>query len=339
MAKKTEKPATPAPQILDATSIDTDLDVALVQSSVGLIHTLFGSVSNAVAFFGVARTLDRKAQENEEIARTFRVTNVETDTRCVALLRDSRELEKTIDDHWDITGKVYTLWKRLVARRDDAKTRAKNAVGMLTRTHAAYEDAEARRIEQERREQEERDRRAEEERRANEKLKAELDASAAEEGLEGLTARERLFCEQMADHGDQVRAAKAAQFPEPSKKAAALMKLPKINRGIEAAETARNIRIQAEADARRPIQTTSTYEPPAERTTAKATTSYVWSAEVVDEAALITAILTAYRNGGTTPPRDLLTIRQGALTQYAKQLQDGINQWPGVRAKKTPVTK
>ena len=67
-------------------------------------------------------------------------------------------------------------------------------------------------------------------------------------------------------------------------------------------------------------------------TTADRTT---WSADLLDEDALIAALLVNARECSNAIPFDLLCIDTVKLNQYARDLKEHINTWPGVKAKKT----
>ena len=59
-----------------------------------------------------------------------------------------------------------------------------------------------------------------------------------------------------------------------------------------------------------------------------------WSAELLSERELVAWIVKGLQKGDDVPG-DLLCIDSVKLNQYARQMHEAINRWPGVRAKKT----
>jgi hypothetical protein len=336
--------------------------VQLVQSTGAHVAAF---IQSAAVFFAKARTLETEAAAHEREASALRVVDKTSDERAVGLIHRSRDHKKIVDAHWTIRPLLSRLHKMTVTASDRALIADENAIRIATRSHTAFEDLERRRVEEEQRRLDEEARQAEERRRAAELARLEQDALEAEAAAPDLSKREALFVEEMVAHGDQVRAARVSGYKNPSVDAARLLKLAKINRAIEAQETAKAIRQQAAAKAAEPVY----YDPPPEpeRTTAKATTKYTLSAEITDETALVqrvllglvTAVLletgrqadplragqilvnvfkrSLFIGDGPAPPLDMLRIDQKKASEHARALGEIINRWPGCRLKKTPT--
>lgn len=290
------------------------------------------------AFFGTARELERRAFETrdrmKELAKRVQGGQALTaaeDENLQRAIRVTSEDKREVENHWKITTTISSFHRRMTARRAQATDALDEANKIGNTLHNNYVAAEQRRVQEENRRREEEIRRRQEEERAAEAARLELEAVKREEAAKDLSGREQVFVEQMARHGDGVRAARDAGFPDPAKSSARLLKMGKITAAIEAAQQAAQLRRQATAVQQRPIQTEPFVEerPNILKAPGAQTRSYHYG-DLVDEQALVAAIL----SGKHGIPTDLLRIDTSKLNQYANDLGDRINRWPGVSYRK-----
>ena len=128
----------------------------------------------------------------------------------------------------------------------------------------------------------------------------------------------------MANGGRGEQAAYNAGYKDAFKRAAQLLAQPKIVDAIKVRQEAEAIRQEAAARATLPLETREiVVESKADTTGDRGTRS----AKVVDEAALIAAVI----SGKHGIPLDVLCINQPKLNGYARSLGELVNLWPGVR--------
>lgn len=283
-------------------------------------------VTSLVTFLTRARELEVRANETLEAARAIKpVKDAAGDLAVKEFVRRANADRKELEDHWSITTVIHAFHKRLTAARNRALLPLETAVGIGTRLHTDYVEAEARRVreEQERKRREEEERAAEERRRELEEL--ERQALAAEESSEELSEREQVFVDAYVRNGGRgVEAARAAGYKDAFKQSARLLTFTKILKAIEGKQQAEAIRQQKDAVASLPLETKAV------EVTSRADTSgdrKTKSAVVFDEGAFIAAVL----EGKLGIPTDCLTIRQTKLNEYARSFGKIINSWPGVR--------
>ena len=295
-------------------------------------------VRNLAQFFATATELEVSAKGTlaKAHALTLPKTGVE-DEAVQTFVRQTRADLKEVEAHWVITSMIHGFHKRLVAARTRAVWPLDEAAQIGNRLHAAYVEAEQRRV----REEQERLRRQAEQQaaadRARELAALEAQAVAAEESSPDLSEREGDFVARMADPAsrsyDQAQlSAQFAGFKDPLKAAARLMSLPKIQQALKARREALALREQAIAVQAAPV-------PVGEVPTVKADIvgsagRTTWGYEVTDEGAFIEAVL-AGKHG---IPRDTLTINAAKMGEYARSLRERLDLWPGLRhTKKTSV--
>lgn len=290
--------------------------------------TVAGFLKRAQVFFAQAGKLEETALDLLALTRDLRahpVTNAHEDARLQELIVTVNAHRRVVTDHWSITSVVHKLHRRLTARRDLAVDACEEASKIANNLHNSYV------LEQERKAEAERKRlQAIEDARAKKQRDDELaaldeEAAQAELGGEGLSERESLFVTKFLSHGYGVRAAREAGYLDPEKQFNRLGNHPKILAEIARRKTAEAARAQAEAIRQQPVQSVQV-EVHADVTRLAGTKTVTrWSAEVVDEAALVAAVFQG------RVPADVLKVDPVKLNEYARSLKGLINDWPGVR--------
>lgn len=315
-------------QVLDLVP-ERDEDLELVEQTGSAIRLFIGGLAE---FFTRAKTLETRAIATLEESKALTIpTTAEEDERLQRFVKRTTAEKKEVEEHWSITAKVSAFHKRLTARRAKA-TDALEAANLKGNTlHNNYVAAERRRAaeEQERlRRQAEENARLERER---ELAAAEAEAVKREEASADLSAREQIYVGLILAGANAQAAATRAGFKEPLKAAARLSSSRKIQAAVQAGREAKMIREQAAARAADPIEYEVDEVKPNVVQAAGAFDRSTHSAELLDEQALVAAIL----EGKLGIPTDLLRIDPARLNGYARDLQVLINKWPGVRYKKT----
>lgn len=285
-----------------------------------------------VPFFQAAAAMERDAKALAERARGWKTpTTKDEDAKLIEDVRAARTAKSSAGDHWEpVTSMFSNLHRRMTGARKRTIDALDEAIGTGNRLHQAWDDAERARA---RREADEQRRQAEAAAAAErEKEMADLEAAAlkAEASSPDLSDREREFVDRLVQLGDGygVPAARMAGYKDPDKAATRLLATPKIQQAMEAVRTALAAREQAQAVAARPLEAVVA---PTAGPQVNSGDRETWSAELLDEQALIQAIL----DGNKGIPTDLLAIRQTKLNEYARSFKTIINGWPGVRAKRT----
>lgn len=316
-----------APVVAPEPQIDV-VDTALQVGATTEVRTLGSFLTNLGGFLTTARHMETRALDTLDTAKLLvKPTSKEEDEAIVATVRLWNAEANELSAHWDARNVVFTLHKRLIAAFQRAETPQKAAIEMATRLHNAYvtdEQARVRREEQERREAEEARQR---ELRAAELKKLEDEALAAEANSPTLSERETQFAGMVARGMDVVMAARAAGYKNPVEMADRLIHAQKIVDALALAHRAAELRKQAAAVIAKPVvleDVTVVAE------VAKAADRTTQRAEVFDEAEFIAACL-APGNPYGIPGTSLLTVKQAALTEKARQMGDAFNRWPGVR--------
>lgn len=322
MAKRTDK----TPDVIDMEP--TDPEVALVVNEGSALKSF---VAGLAQFFEEAQTLERAAKRTLASAKLWKQpTTKPEDELLVERVRTASRDKKGAEDHWQITQLVYRFHKRLTAARGRSVEPLEEAIAIGNKLHASYADAERRRAQaEEARLRQEAEERA---RQAREQELADLDAqkAAAEAASENLSDRESRYVDEWLRTGNRVTAARLAGYRDAAGAAARLSESEKIKAAIVAREQAEALRRQLEARREAPLEV--------EQTTVKAEVAKggaeTWAGEVLDEQAFIAAVI----SGKYGIPWDLLTVRQTRLNDYARDLHENLNRWPGVRAtKKTSI--
>jgi hypothetical protein len=339
--KQPAKPATPAPPRVDAELVD-DSALAGVARNLGVsedeqfAHAVGVSIRKFLAglagFFTTAKAMEESALTTLTIARTLTVpTSKETDETMQRFIRKVSADKRQVEEHWKITSLVSQFHRRLTARRATAIEPLDQASRIANDLHNRYVEEERRRVaaEQERvrKEAEERARKEREE----ELAKLEADRVAAEEASQDLSDREAIYVDAILRGLNEQQAATRAGFRDPLKAAARLRSSAKVQAAIQAKREADALERQKQALAARPIEY-DYVEPEIAPAVGKAGVDRsTWSAELLDERALIQAIV----DGKHGIPLDVLTINRPVLNDYARRMHELIDRWPGVRAKKT----
>ena len=321
MATKTGK------TVVAVAPVAADVDLTFAQE-VG--HAVVDFIKRGVAFFAKANELEQTAVALRSAADEWRRPGANgtqaSDVRVQEFIRTCSAQAKVIEEHWTITTKVHQLHKRLVARRDRGVKLLKEASDIGNAVHNEYTAAERQRaLAEQRRLQAIEDERAAARRRA-ELEDLEQAAIRLEAQCPKLSDREGIFIYNYLRHNNPVTAAKQAGYLQPESRALLLLQTPKIADEIERRRSAEALRQQASVVAAEPVQVTRVEVAPAIAKATGASERTTWKAEVFDDRALIAAVFAG------TVPQDCLTVDYVKLNQYARDLHDAINQWPGVRA-------
>lgn len=308
----------------------TDEDAQLVTTAGQSIAAFIAAIG---PFFTKAKALEETAIELQATAQRLALpTTAEADEQVQRFIQRTSAAKREVEAHWSITATVSGFHRRMTARRARATDALEQANKVGNQLHNAYVEAERRRV---REEQDRLDREAEARARLDrdqELARMEAEAVKREEASADLSGREQVFVEQVAQHGDGLRAAKAAGYRDPLASSARLLSAGKIQRAVQAARDAIAIRRQAAAVKQRPLEVDipETVAPNVTRAPG-AFDRTTHSAELVNETALIAACLA----GTYGIPADILRVDPARLNEYARQLHERINLWPGVRYKKT----
>jgi hypothetical protein len=328
MAKTNGRPAPKQAEV-----VEEPREVALMRQEHGLVLPL---MKNLATWWRTAGTLRDAAEATLQRARTLPAVTTEGDDLALqeSLLTDRGNLKDAEAHYEPVTGALFKMHRRLTQSRAAVTKPLEESIAIKQRLHNAYVEAERRRVEQE---NERLRRQAEEEARAaqqRELEELERQAVAAEEASKFLSTRESLFVEIMANTGNAVAAAKAAGFADPLKHGARLMTLAKITTAINGLKDARAIRTQAVAVAAQPalprqmVQT----ERPAVSKASGSRSRETWRAVFDNREELHQAALRG------EVPGDVLMIDESRVQQYARDLHELIDAWPGVHADKDTTT-
>lgn len=346
MAKKqAAKQAAPAetlePQIVEGENPDH----ALVQTDGAQI---FQFLRNMAAFFRTAREMEMDAKAKLVAAKELKPPkNADEDSKIQTFIKARAAEKKVAEDHWSISAVFFSVNRKLTAARSKTTVPLDEAARIAQTLHNDYADAERRRIA---REQEER--RREDERKAQEERDREL-AALEEERLKleaespELSEREAAAVDfyvldiyRMSSQGNMVEAARRANFKNPDRQAAILLASPKVQAAIEAKRQAELLRKQAASRAAAPldVRTTPAPRPDIGKAAGGSFDRTTHGAEVLDEEALLMAVLDPVQRTKLGIPLDVLQINRSKVNEHGKELQERINLWPGVRHTKKTKT-
>lgn len=305
-------------------------DLVHVTPTAGVLVQWF---ENMTAFFTTASAMEAQAKATLDQAKAWKApTTGHEDELLKDKIRDVRRESKALEDFWGITSVVSQFHKRLVAGRQRGVAMLEEAHQIGTRLHTTFTEAERRRAaaEQER-VRVEAEKRARDE-RAAELAKLEAQALEREAASADLSEREKIYVNLFVngfagERGNPVVCARQAGYQNPEQIVTRLTSSAKVQDAIRATEEAAAIRTQVKAVTELPLDVqVEEVVPDLNEKGNRAT----WSAEVVDEAAFIEAVLS--RRHGI--PSDVLQVNQVVLNQYARSLHELLNKWPGVHAKK-----
>jgi hypothetical protein len=330
MAKKASSKAATAELV--ETPKETDLSFTL---SAGAAVVAF--LKKATEFFGRADKLEKTALDVLAHAKTLAAPKSgDDDVEVQKFITRCNTGTKTVEAHWDgsdtepgITRILYRLHRRSTQRRDVAIKALKDAADIGNRLHNGWTAKERARVEEEnRKRQEEADRKARED-RERELAALERERVKAEEASPDLSEREEKFVIAVAVRYEPVVAAREAGYANPEATATRLLASKKITKAIELRKKANAAAEQAQAIAAAPIVPAEIVEEKADiQSAAGAHDVTRWKAKVEDEQAFIDAVFA----GKLGIPRDVLCIDVTKLNQYARDLKQTINRWPGVKA-------
>lgn len=291
-----------------------------------------------VDFLKTANSIELSAKDKLTTAQTLRVpTTSAEDEHVQRFVLACADDIKNAETHWTITSAVSRFHKLLTGARSravDPLTEARRIGNNLHNEYTTRARREAEEADRRRREQAEREA---QERRDRELAAAEDAALKREATSKELSEREQRFVDQwFAGDISPAQCARIAGYKNPAEAGERLIKSPKIIAAVEAKREAAVIRQQAAARARQPLDVQHTEVRPDITRATGAKDRTTKSAELLDENALIAAVL----QGGYGIPWDILTVKPAKLNEYARSMGSLINKWPGVRYKEdTGVTR
>lgn len=291
-------------------------------------------LTSLVPFFTHARELELAAKRTLDRARsTLPPTSAAEDGDLQVHIRQASADRKVILDHWEITSLVYRFQRRLVAARERGAMMLEEAANLWQQQHNTYAEQERRRAQREQeRQRQESEAQAQRDRDA-ELQRLEAQALKAEAGSADLSEREQKFVEfyivnKMAD----VDAARAAGYKDPKAAALRILTTPKIIAACKAKQSAVAIREQASAVKEAPLDVRSVdVKPQLEKVGTDRTTKTM---EIFDARLLVEAVI----GGRHGIPADMLMPNPVKGNDYARNLGDVINRWPGCRLKTKTTT-
>lgn len=230
-------------------------------------------------------------------------------------VKGAKQLGRAIDEHWrNITRRIDATKADLLKLKAQDLDPVEDAIKIASDVVLTFENAEAERV---RIEQDRLRREAErqaQERRDREQAEQEAEALRLEAQSPKLSAREQEFIDQMFIGGKGATvAAQLAGFKDPAETAARLMRTQKIVDAIATAKAAKEIRRQAEEQARKPLDVKPVAKVASNTAHVHGVTSRTYySAEVEDVDKLVDAVIAG------TAPRSALMANQTALNEAAK---------------------
>jgi len=324
MAKRPSKAQTP--EVIDVDVVPESPELALARTDGGALASFIAGIA---LFFTRAKTLETRAKQRLlEAKQLTQPATVEEDETIKSFVRQANLEKKQVEEHWEVTTLVSRFHKRLTGARALATNPLEEAARIATNLHTRYADAERARVaaEQERLRLE-----AEAKERARIAADAavlEANALALEDASNTLSTREQVFVDEVFRTQNGPNAARVAGYKDPTAQSIRLLASEKVQRALEGKREGQVLRQQAAAAQAAPVHVTVEEVRP---NLAAGKDRETWSAEVLDERALVDAVL----SGKFGIPTDVLTVNTVRLNAYAKDLQQVINRWPGVRAKRT----
>lgn len=288
-------------------------------------------VKGLADFFTTAKAMEVEALATLDQAKKLTQPKTkEEDEQVQLFIRSTSQQKRAVEEHWKITTLVNRFHRAMTTRRAKAVDALEIANGQANNLHNAYIKAEQRRVAEE----QERVRREAEERarldREAEVARMEAEAVRREEASADLSDREVMFLTYYISGpymGNAQKCAQLAGYKDPLAQGARLVSSAKIQKAIKAKREAEEIRRQADAVREAPLDVqVETVQPEVSRSVGGVSRT-THGAELVDEQALVNAIL------AKTPgiPTDLLRIDRVALNAYGRDLKEKINLWPGVK--------
>lgn len=337
MATKTAKgkPAPAAevidPEAMQLTTLFGDQEGTLAAKALEAVRSFVGGLQG---FVSRARDLElRAAQTLEQASRLKPPANSTEDEAIQSFIRTANSERKEVEEHWTVTSAIHQFHRRMTAQRDKPVKALERAAAIGQQLHNTYVEAERRRAQEE----EDRIRRQKEEearqQRERELAQAEEEAIRREAAMPTLSEREQIFVDLVVAGVVASQAAHRAGFKDTTR-GVRMLEMPKIAAAIKAKQDAAAIRKQAEAKRQQPLAVEHTEVKPDITRASGAVDRTTHSAELLNEAALISACIA----GGHGIPHDILRVDPAKLNEYARSLQERINLWPGVRYKRNTKT-
>lgn len=321
--------------------VGENLELVETRDDGGLIAQFTG---NLRAFFMQARTLELQATTRLEQAKQLTLPkDADQDVFLQTFVKDANAHRKEIAEHWEICSVIHRFHRRLTSARDRGIGADEQAATLANTLHNRYVEEQNRRA----REEQERRRREAEEReradRAQQQQALEQQALEAEANSPELSERERAFVGYylggQRTAGNAAASAAQAGYKNADQIAVRLMGSQKIQHAIAAQREATLARQQAAAIQKAPIVVEHEEVKPEIKRAPGAVTRVTHSATMLDAAAFVDAFV----EGRYGIPRDLIVAYvegrgEAKLNSYARDLQQQIERWPGVRYnKKTQV--
>lgn len=331
MAKKSARTNTSA-QADALTTIEAQ-DLALLQDTSAVVVEF---LQRAGAWLQECKALD--AQATVALARAKAMpkpTDAASDELAQRYIRSTADELKALEaKHGELVDPVNKLHKFLTARRKASADKLVEAKGIYQTHHNTYVREEQRRVEAENERRRLEAEAQERERRRQEQERLEAEALAAEEQLEGLSAREQAFVDAYLTTRDGIRAAKIAGYADPAKQGPRLVASAKVRKAVEAAAVAQKARERKAEVEQAPLDVTFE-EATADISRAPgASDRTLKSCRIVNPEQFRAAVIL----GQHGIPHDTLEPAQTVLNTYARRLGKVINGWPGVELVEKPIT-
>lgn len=330
MAKRAVKQT----EVIDVPAV-IDQDEQFAREQGGMVTSFLGNLST---FFRRATELEKNAKSTLEKVQALKPpTNADEDVRIQEIVRGVSLEEKSVEDEWSICQKVGALHKRLTGKRGIAQNYLTQAKAKANALHNGWVLSENQRVA---RENEAIRRKAEQEaqeKRDRELREAEALALKAEQDSPTLSKREASFVDAFGDGGLYVgqasRSAQYAGYAAPWDAAGAkLLASKKVQAALNAKREAFAIREQAKAVREAPLEVRQVEEVKADvGRAAGAHDRTTKSLEVFDAEAFRRAAFA----GAHGIPQDIFEVNQGKANNYARDLGELVNRWPGCRLKKS----
>lgn len=330
MAKRAVKQA----EVIDLPAVISE-DEQFAREQGGMVQSFLGNLGK---FFQRATELEVHAKGTLEKVQALKPpTNADEDVRIQEVVRGVSLEEKAVEDEWSICQKVGALHKRLTGKRGIATNYLTQAKARANSLHNGWVQSEKDRVA---RENEANRRKAEQEaqqKRDRELAEAEALALKAEQDAPTLSEREASFVDVFGDGGmhagNAASAARYARYAPPHDAAGArLLASKKIQAALKVKREAFAIREQAKAVKEAPLEVRQVEEVKADiGRAAGAHDRTTKSLEIHDPEAFRRAAFA----GTFGIPQDIFEANQGKGNQYARDLGDLVNRWPGCRLKKS----
>lgn len=324
MAKKSV--TTKAPADIEVLPALLSEDVSLIQTTSSAIATF---AAQAVAFVQRVTKLEQRSKATLMGANALQLpTDAGSDEVLQRYAKRIQAEKKEVEEEWEITAVIHAFHRRMTSRRKVSTDALEQASERVNSLHNRYVESERRRVAEEqerlRREAEAKER----QRQADEAAELERQAEEREAFAAELSPREQQLVTLIVSGVDAQIALRRVGYKDPAAAGKRLLEQPKITQAIASQLEAKQLREQAAAVKEQPVDVeVETVRP--NLTKGIAVDRATWSAELLDERALINAAIAGQ------VPTDILKVDLVKLNEHARSLQENLNRWPGVRAKKS----